>query len=171
MAEDGGEILSRFGFLQRGRFVWREGGSRGPDQLRHYDRESLESLLEEAGFALGRLERHQIPIEAFLSSEDLAVVPPELLESVSKEPEATTSHFIALAYPLPNLSLDWLRGHMRRLAQENDAARRELADLRALPPRLARTEKEGALLREALKAEEKCRQEAQGALAVSGGPD
>ena len=145
----------RLGFLRHGRFGLRQRGARGPTQFGHYDRKSLESLLDEAGFALGRLERHRIPIEASLSSENLASVPPDLLKSLSKDPEATTSHFIALAYPLPNLSLDWLREQMRRLAKENDAASRELADLRPLPQRLARMEQGIALFRETLKAEGK----------------
>ncbi len=49
-------------------------------------------------------------------------VAPDLLESLSKDPEAATSHFIALAYPLPNLSLDWLGEKMRLLTKENDDA-------------------------------------------------
>ena len=145
----------RLEFLEHGRFALRQRGARGPAQFGNYDRESLESLLDEAGFALGRLERHRMPLEASLSSENLASVAPDLLESLSKDPEATTSHFIALAYPLPNLSLDWLGEKMRRLTKENDAARRELADLRPLPQRLAGMEQEIALFRETRRAEEK----------------
>ena len=145
----------RLGFLRRGRFGLRQDGAAGPTQLGRYDRESLASLLAESGFALGRLERHRIAIEASLSSEDLASVPPDLIESLSKDPEATTSHFIALAYALPNLSLDWIRGQMSQLVKENDAAHRELADLRPLPRRLARMEQGIALFRETLSAEGK----------------
>ena len=145
----------RLGFLQDGQFGLSPRGAGGPTQTGHYDRESLESLLDEAGFALGRLERHRIPIEASLSPENLASAPPDLLTSLSNDPEATTSHFIALAYPLPNLSLDWLREQISRLAKENDAARLELADLRPLPRRLARMEQATALFRETLKAEGK----------------
>ena len=145
----------RLGFLQDGQFGLSPHGAGGPTQTGHYDRKSLESLLDKAGFALGRLERHRIPIEASLSPENLAWAPPDLLTSLSNDPEARTSHFIALAYPLPNLSLDWLREQMRRLAKENDAARRELADLRPLPQRLARAEEGIAVLRETVKTKEK----------------
>ena len=85
----------------------------------------LEQLLEEAGFAVGRLDRCELPIECSDVNQDHPAVPAKLLENLSQDADARTTHFVALAYPLPHSHLDLMQKRMREMAEQNDAARRD----------------------------------------------
>ena len=143
----------RIKLLQEGRLPSTGDERAVPRSLHSYTRETLEELLEEAGFAVGRLDRCELPIECSDVNQDHPAVPPKLLENLSQDADACTTHFVALAYPLPHAHLDLLRKRMREVAEQNDAARRELAALRPLPQRVAKVEAQIALFRDLLKNE------------------
>ncbi len=150
----------RIKLLQEGRLLTTEDDRATPRPLHSYTRETLEELLEQAGFALGRLDRCELPIECSDVNEDHSAVPPKLLANLSQDADARTTHFVALAYPLPHPHLDLLQKRMRELAEQNEAAQGELAALRPLPERVTKMEGEIAHLRDSLKSEKADRQAA-----------
>ena len=100
---------------------------------------------------MGRLDRCELPIECSDVNQDHPAVPAKLLDNLSQDADARTTHFVALAYPLPHSHLDLIQERMREMAEQNDAARRELAALRPLPQRVTKMEGEVALFRHLLK--------------------
>ena len=144
---------SRIKLLREGRLPRMENDRAAPRSLHSYTRETLEQLLEEAGFALGRLDRCELLVERSDVSQGDPAVPAKLLEDLSQDADARTTHFVALAYPLPHADLNLIQERMREMAEQNDAARRELAALRPLPTRVAKLEGQGGLFRDLLKNE------------------
>ncbi len=114
--------------LLGGRFPFGEKGAFAGAPLRFFTYESLIELLETAQFALGVLER----VEEDLCVGDGAAgtASAELVTTVSQAPEARTSHFIALAHPLPRADLTWLQSRFRILTEQYSAAKQELEGLR-----------------------------------------
>jgi SAM-dependent methyltransferase len=96
--------------------------------LRFFTHESLIELLETAQFALGVLER--IEEDICVSDGTSSTASAELVTAVSQAPEARTSHFIALAHPLPRPDLSWLQSRFRILSEQHSAAKQELEGLR-----------------------------------------
>ena len=143
----------RIKLLREGRLPRIENDRAAPRSLHSYTRETLEELLEEAGFAVGRLDRCELPIECSDVNQDHPAVPAKLLENLSQDADARTTHFVALAYPLPRSHLDLIQERMREMAEQNDAACRELAALRPLPQRVTKMEGQVALFRHLLKNE------------------
>ena len=143
----------RIKLLREGRLSRTENDRAVPRSLHSYTRETLEQLLEEAGFAVGRLERCELPVERSDVSQDDPAVPAKLLENLSQDADARATHFVALAYPLPHSHLNLIQERMREMAEQNDAARRELAALRPLKERVTKMEGEVALFRDLLKNE------------------
>ena len=148
----------RIRLLREGRLPRMDDDRAAPGSLHSYTRETLEQLLEQAGFALGRLERCELPVERSDLRQDDPAVPAKLLENLSQDADARTTHFVALAYPLPHSHLNLIQKRMREMAEQNDAARRELAALRPLKERVTRMEEEIALLRDLLKSERDSRE-------------
>jgi SAM-dependent methyltransferase len=96
--------------------------------LRFFTYESLIEMLETAQFALGVLER--IEEDICVSDGTTSTASAELVTAVSQAPEARTSHFIALAHPLPRPDLSWLQSRFRILSEQYSAATHELEGLR-----------------------------------------
>jgi SAM-dependent methyltransferase len=111
--------------LLGGRFPLAEPGRLDGAPVRFFTYDSLASLFESAGYALGAIERLE---------EDVAVpedgAPAEVVESVLRAPEARTAQFVAVAYPVPASGGSWLQGRLRELAEQHAAARRELEEVR-----------------------------------------
>ncbi len=96
--------------------------------LRFFTHDSLVSLLEEAEFAIGVVERQEEEVSV---PEGLAgTTPAELLESVLQAPEARTTQFIVVAYPLPWRGLGWLQKQLHTLAEQCAAAKRDADEAR-----------------------------------------
>jgi hypothetical protein len=113
-----------------------DGGVTDLSHLRFYTREVLVSLFHEAGFGMALLERQQ---EATASSrpDHGALVMPDLVEALKKDPDATTSHFLIAAHHLPSPAGDTLRFALNELRDRReelqvDAARaaRTIEELR-----------------------------------------
>ena len=90
----------RIKLLREGRLPRTENDRAAPRSLHSYTRETLEELLEEAGFAVGRLDRCELPVECWDVNQDPLAVPAKVLEKLSRDADARTTHFVALAYPL-----------------------------------------------------------------------
>jgi 2-polyprenyl-3-methyl-5-hydroxy-6-metoxy-1,4-benzoquinol methylase len=103
--------------LLGGRFPYGERGLLDRTHLRFYTREGIESLFEEAGLAIGHLERQLLEIDASEIPFDRAEVPPGLLEALSRDPEALTYQFVLTAYPLPAERLAAIQRRLRELRQ------------------------------------------------------
>jgi len=126
--------------LLSGRFPYAETGLLDRTHLRFFTRESLERLFDEAGIAIGHLHRTQaIPADpqAFEVPYDPASVPPAVLETLSRDPEASTYQFVVVGYPMPRASLDLIQQRMKLLAFDLEVAQRENAALREQLDRLS----------------------------------
>jgi SAM-dependent methyltransferase len=113
-----------------------DGGFTRFSQLRFYTREVLVSLFHEAGFGIAFLDRHEEPTASSVPNVGALVIP-DLVEALKKDPEASTSHFLITAHHLPSPAGDTLRLALnelrnRRETLEVDAAQtaRTIAELR-----------------------------------------
>jgi glycosyltransferase involved in cell wall biosynthesis len=120
--------------LMAGTFPYADTGLLDSTHLRFFTRRSLEVLIEEAGFAIGLLHRiTSIPPDPanFEVPYDPASVPATLLESLSRDPEASTYQFVVKAFPLPVSGLTYIQDRMKQLAGEVELAQGEMARLKA----------------------------------------
>jgi 2-polyprenyl-3-methyl-5-hydroxy-6-metoxy-1,4-benzoquinol methylase len=88
--------------LLAGRFPYGETGLLDQTHLRFLTRESLEKLMEDAGLAIGQMERIlRVPADPsqFEVPYDPEILPPGLLEKILQDPEALTYQFVLSAYP------------------------------------------------------------------------
>ena len=97
--------------------------------LRFFTYDSMVNLFEEADFALGVVERQEEDVR--LADDVADTASSDLLECVTQAPEARTTHFLTVAYPLPASGLGWLQNRLRTLtAQHNMTAKTEADELR-----------------------------------------
>jgi 2-polyprenyl-3-methyl-5-hydroxy-6-metoxy-1,4-benzoquinol methylase/glycosyltransferase involved in cell wall biosynthesis len=139
--------------LFAGSFPYSQSGLLDKTHLRFFTRETAESLLDEAGFAITDFQRVEnkpdepkVPVlaeeitpavlEALcrdFSTENWARVknsiPPALLESLCRDPEAWTYQFIFVGYPLSQPGLACIQQRLKQLADEADNARKDSVKL------------------------------------------
>jgi 2-polyprenyl-3-methyl-5-hydroxy-6-metoxy-1,4-benzoquinol methylase len=113
--------------LLQGHFDYQNVGLLDTTHLRFFTRESIGRLLDDAELAAGEIFHQQLDIAASEVPFDLARVPPELLEELSRDPEARTYQFVIKALPLDAPGLRELQRRLRELAHEN-ARLRETAN-------------------------------------------
>jgi len=94
---------------------------------RFFTYDSLVGLVEEAGFAVGAVEREEADVTP---PADGPGTDPDLLAAVAAAPEARTVEFVCAAHPLPWAGLPWLQRRLRGLAEQHAAARHEADELR-----------------------------------------
>lgn len=143
--------------LLGGRFPYSELGLLDRTHLRFFTRETVEELFEQAGFGLGKLERHTVPIESSEVPYDRSAVAPELARALAEDPEALTYQFLVVAYPLPRAEMSVVQQRMRELAEAAEVASRNAKEAerqadslrQALEEANRRAEREAAELREA----------------------
>jgi O-antigen biosynthesis protein len=111
--------------LLGGRFPFGEEGRLEAAPLRFFTYDSLVSLFESAGYAVGTVERQQEEVNAPEGD-----APAEVVESVARAPEARTARFLAVACPVPSPSAGWLQLRLRQLAEQHAAAAQELDAVR-----------------------------------------
>jgi 2-polyprenyl-3-methyl-5-hydroxy-6-metoxy-1,4-benzoquinol methylase len=124
--------------LLSGHFPYSETGLLDHTHLRFYSRETMEKLIEEAGFAIVHLERHEVPLADSEVPYDPAKVPAELLQALAQDPEALTYQFIVVAYPMAQAGLNWIRRHRLDMNRAQEAGRRAAADLQHQVQELAK---------------------------------
>jgi 2-polyprenyl-3-methyl-5-hydroxy-6-metoxy-1,4-benzoquinol methylase/glycosyltransferase involved in cell wall biosynthesis len=138
--------------LLAGKFPYSPMGLLDQTHLRFLTRESLETLIESAQFAIGHFERiTSVPDDPahFEVPFDPAVLPAELFQEISNDPEARTYQFVLSGYPLPEAGLDFVQSRIKTLAQQMDVLRGELVAAR----------KEAVALRDTvLSRDERCNQ-------------
>jgi predicted glycoside hydrolase/deacetylase ChbG (UPF0249 family)/2-polyprenyl-3-methyl-5-hydroxy-6-metoxy-1,4-benzoquinol methylase len=118
--------------LLAGKFPYSERGLLDQTHLRFFTRESLEKLMEDADLVTGHFERITIaPVEPsqFEVPYDPAIVPPALLEQLSRDPEALTYQFVISGFPLSQSSPVLIRNCIKHLAHEVDTARKTISTL------------------------------------------
>jgi hypothetical protein len=106
-------------------------GAPDTGDLRLFTLASLIDLCEEAGLMLGCLERLERPISTGPKTWERRGVSGALVEAITQDPDARTSRFVAVAYPLARPDLRFFQERMRQLALSLAAARSEVAHLRA----------------------------------------
>jgi 2-polyprenyl-3-methyl-5-hydroxy-6-metoxy-1,4-benzoquinol methylase len=104
--------------LLGGRFPSTETGLLDRDHLHFYTHQSMEALFEAAGFAIGRLERQTLPLDASEVPYDASVVPVDVLQALSADEDALTYQYVTVAYPIPGALLEVFRDRLRRVAAE-----------------------------------------------------
>ena len=118
--------------LLRGQFPYDSRGVLNREYVRFFTRESLVRLLEETGFAVGRLESREL---SMLDSDlpfDASSLPAGLLESLHQDPQAHVDQFLVVAHPMPLAGLEWFQQCLRETAEQAEAATREAALLRRM---------------------------------------
>jgi 2-polyprenyl-3-methyl-5-hydroxy-6-metoxy-1,4-benzoquinol methylase len=86
--------------LLQGHFDYQNVGLLDTTHLRFFTRESIGRLLDDAELAAAEIFHQQLDIVASEVPFDPARVPPELLEELSRDPEARTYQFVIKAVPL-----------------------------------------------------------------------
>jgi 2-polyprenyl-3-methyl-5-hydroxy-6-metoxy-1,4-benzoquinol methylase/glycosyltransferase involved in cell wall biosynthesis len=119
--------------LLGGKFPYGETGLLDRTHLRFFTRDSVETLFEDAGFAIGHLQRIDDGVPAEPARYEVpynpGVIPREAFEALSRDPEAWTYQFVVVGYPLPHSGLSFLQERLRQLAGEAEDARRRAGDL------------------------------------------
>lgn len=126
--------------LLSGQFPYSETGLLDRTHIRFFTLESMERLFEDAGFALGHLERQQMPIGESEVPFEPGVARPETLELLAHDPEALTYQFVVAAYPLTRSDLSAIRQKTRELAKGKEVAEREVTELKRAVGRQAELE-------------------------------
>lgn len=96
------------------------------EEMRCWTYASVVDLLDEAGFALGGIEREQGGLNAHELDEETR----PLAERWTSEIDASTVRFLMAAYPLPAAGMDWLHRRMRFLSERAEAAERTAREVR-----------------------------------------
>lgn len=113
--------------LLQGHFDYQNVGLLDTTHLRFFTRESIGKLLDDAELAAGEIFHQQLDIAASEVPFDPGRVAPEVLEELSRDPEARTYQFVIKAVPLDAPGLREIQRRLRDLAHEN-ARLRETAN-------------------------------------------
>jgi 2-polyprenyl-3-methyl-5-hydroxy-6-metoxy-1,4-benzoquinol methylase/glycosyltransferase involved in cell wall biosynthesis len=119
--------------LLSGDFQYGETGLLDRTHLRFFTRQSIETLLDDAGFTMGHLQRiHCMPSDpaAFEVRYDPAALPAEIVEALSRDPDASTYQFVLVAYPLSESGMSFVQARMREMTSQLSAANIETIELR-----------------------------------------
>ena len=119
----------RVSLLEQGTLPLEENGPVSADHVNYLTRSGLEQTIEQAGLLIGRLDRVQQPLES------LPGVPrnldPSMREQLEADPDASTSHFVIVAYPSNLPHLQAIQERMRGMAEERETLVRERAEMEA----------------------------------------
>ncbi len=119
----------RVSLLKQGTLPLEEDGPVSADHVNYLTRSTLEQTIEQAGLLIGRLDRIQQPLES------LPGVPPNLdpsmREQLEADPDASTSHFVIVAYPSNLPHLQAIQKRIRGMAEDRETLRRERAEMEA----------------------------------------
>ena len=119
----------RVSLLEQGTLPLEDNGPVSADYMNYLTRSGLEQTIEQAGLLIGRLDRVQQPLES------LPGVPrnldPSMREQLEADPDASTSHFVIVAYPSNLPHLQAIQERMRGMAEEREALLRERAEMEA----------------------------------------
>ena len=91
-----------------------------------YDGPALQRVFERASFAITRLERQT---EAFDASANGSPLPPQLVDGLMQDADATTRTFVVVAHPLPLTGRVLLDMRVRDLAQAHERVLQQMQKL------------------------------------------
>lgn len=112
--------------LLEGRFPYQERGLLDRTHLRFFTRESFGQLLEDAGFLISDMVRHELILAASEVPFEGNGATAELRAALENDPDATTYQFVVKAFPLEQPGMRAVHEQMRRLAAQRAAVVREL---------------------------------------------
>jgi 2-polyprenyl-3-methyl-5-hydroxy-6-metoxy-1,4-benzoquinol methylase len=115
--------------LMQGDFSYRDLGLLDRTHLRFFTRESIEKLLSDAELGIVTLRRQKLNIDASEVRFDTAAVPPEMIEALSNDPDATTYQFVLEAVSLSFPGTQNTDRRLQALAERLEEALRERAAL------------------------------------------
>jgi chromosome segregation ATPase len=114
-----------------GQFPYSKLGLLDRTHLRFFAEDGIHKLFEEGGYFIGHFDRQQLAISASEVPFDSSLIPPALIESLSRDPSALTYQFILVAYPLPKTHVHVFLKRFREITSENDAARATIRKLQS----------------------------------------
>lgn len=121
--------------LLQGHFNYQDVGLLDTTHLRFFTRESIGRLMDDADLAIAEVFHQQLDIAASEVPFDRAGVSAELVEELSRDPEARTYQFVVKAVALDAPGLREIQRRLRELAHENaqlrESAKETLATLSA----------------------------------------
>ena len=112
--------------LLEGRFPYQERGLLDRTHLRFFTRESIGQLLEDAGFLISDMVRHELILAASEVPFEGNGATAELRAALENDTDATTYQFVVKAFPLEQPGMPAVHEQMRRLAAQRAAVVREL---------------------------------------------
>ncbi len=112
--------------LLEGRFPYQERGLLDRTHLRFFTRESFGQLLEDAGFLISDMVRHELILAASEVPFEGNGATAELRAALENDTDATTYQFVVKAFPLEQPGMRAVHEQMRRLAAQRAAVVREL---------------------------------------------
>ena len=116
--------------LLAGSFPYAAPLASGRRPIRFFTRDSVEALLSDAGFLVGHLERRILPVSTSTTPIDKRIVPPELVQTLADDPDATAAEFILVAYALPPVQVDLVQSRVRELRDRYEGTLRAMEGLR-----------------------------------------
>ena len=147
----------RVSLLEQGTLPLEENGPVSADHVNYLTRSGLEQTIEQAGLLIGRLDRVQQPLESMPGMPPK--LDPTMREQLEADPDASTSHFVIVAYPSNLPHLQAIQERMRGMAEELEALRRERAEMEAAHAR-TQTELEAGHAKERARMGERIRGQA-----------
>jgi 2-polyprenyl-3-methyl-5-hydroxy-6-metoxy-1,4-benzoquinol methylase len=115
-----------------GQFPYDDRGVLNRAHLRFFTRDTLIRMLEETGFAVGRIESSERPILDSDVPPGISSLPAGLLESLQQDPQAQIDRFVLVAHPIPLAGLQWVQHCLRESAEQTETATAEAAQLRRI---------------------------------------
>jgi SAM-dependent methyltransferase len=135
--------------LLEGRFPYQERGLLDRTHLRFFTRESIGQLLEDAGFLISDMVRHELILAASEVPFEDSGATAELRAALDSDPDATTYQFVVKAFPLEQPGMRAVHEQMRRLALARELGDRQLVAERAAAARELGVAREAAASRSA----------------------
>ena len=94
-----------------------------------YDGPALQRLFERASFGITRLERQTEAFDATAAPLDGSPLPPQLVDGLMQDADATTRTFVVVAHPLPLTGRVLLDMRVRDLAQAHERVLQQMQQL------------------------------------------
>lgn len=114
--------------LLTGDFRYQERGLLDRTHLRFFTAETVVDMVESAGFVIGSFDRQELLIDRSEIAYDASELPPGIVEYLQTMPDATTYHFILVAYPAPRANLTFLQTRFRALTADVASLKHALED-------------------------------------------
>lgn len=108
--------------LRQGRFPYGPVGLLDHTHLRFFDREAVLRTFEDAGFAVGRLDRHRVPLEESSVPFDDDEVAREVIAECEHDDDAQTYQWIAVGHPFSSEVARDFGARIRELQERADRA-------------------------------------------------